>query len=393
MHGEDGGAWLHDPGVWKDATETQIKYRDAVIEHRTMRVASRALGVAVSAISEALKRARANAARYGHAPGHFNDGTAPGYRMGKVTIQRGPAGVERVWERQHPDDVALRAAVEAMARSMADDVPRAAPVAPPAAILALLANLYTLTDYHLGMQAWAREGGAHWDITTAKSTMIAALEHMVANAPAAGLAILNIQGDFLHTDGPTPVTPEHAHVLDAAGRYAEMVDAAIEVLRRAVDLLLMFHGEVRIIFAEGNHDPRGAMFLRKMFAALYEREPRVTVNDSELPFYVERFGKVMIGVHHGHKVKNEQLPLLFASQFSEVWGQTTKRYAHCGHRHHRDAKEYSGMIVEQHPTLAARDAYAARGGWIAERAAICITYHREFGEVARATVTPEMLAA
>ncbi len=35
-----------------------------------------------SVVSEALKCARERAAAKGHAPGHFNDGTAPGYRMG-----------------------------------------------------------------------------------------------------------------------------------------------------------------------------------------------------------------------------------------------------------------------------------------------------------------------
>jgi hypothetical protein len=99
----------------------------------------------------------------------------------------------------------------------------------------------------------------------------------------------------------------------------------------------------------------------------------------------------MLGFHHGHKVKNESLPMLFAAQFPAMWGATTKRYAHCGHRHHADEKEYSGMTVVQHPTLSARDAYAARGGWIADRATQCITYHERFGIVARTIVTPEML--
>ena len=101
----------------------------------------------------------------------------------------------------------------------------------------------------------------------------------------------------------------------------------------------------------------------------------------------------MLGVHHGHKVKNEQLPLLFAAQFPEAWGRTKRREIHCGHRHHRDEKEYNGVTVIQHPTLAARDAYAARGGWIADRAAQAITYHRKWGQVGRVTVCPEMLEA
>jgi hypothetical protein len=85
--------------------------------------------------------------------------------------------------------------------------------------------------------------------------------------------------------------------------------------------------------------------------------------------------------------------MLFAAQFPKVWGATQKRYAHCGHRHHTEEKEHSGISVFQHPTLAARDAYAARGGWIAERQVTAITYHDKFGQHSRVTICPEMLEA
>jgi hypothetical protein len=101
----------------------------------------------------------------------------------------------------------------------------------------------------------------------------------------------------------------------------------------------------------------------------------------------------MLAFHHGHKKKNDQLPILFASQYPGIWGATTKRYAHTGHRHHGEAKEHSGMTVTQHPTLAARDAYAARGGWISERQASAITYHSHYGRVGEVVVCPEMLEA
>ena len=71
---------------------------------------------------------------------------------------------------------------------------------------------------------------------------------------------------------------------------------------------------------------------------------------------------------------------------------TSKRYAHCGHWHHVEEKEHSGMSIIQHATIAARDAYAARGGWIAERKMKAITYHQQYGETSTVTVTPEMLA-
>jgi hypothetical protein len=143
--------------------------------------------------------------------------------------------------------------------------------------------------------------------------------------------------------------------------------------------------------AEGNHDITSSIWLRVMFKALYEDEPRVQVIDSDMPYYHYQHGHTMLAFHHGHLSKNESLPLLFASQFPDVWGATTKRYCHTGHRHHAHEKEHSGMKVIQHPTLSARDAYASRGGWISEREMTAITYHKKYGQVSRTTITPEML--
>lgn len=69
----------------------------------------------------------------------------------------------------------------------------------------------------------------------------------------------------------------------------------------------------------------------------------------------------------------------------------TKPGAHLGHLHHVDVKENNLMIVEQHRTLAPADAYAARGGWLTGRDAKVITYHKQFGEVGRITISPDML--
>lgn len=165
---------------------------------------------------------------------------------------------------------------------------------------------------------------------------------------------------------------------------------AIRILRRIVDQALLKHDKV--LLAEGNDDISSSTWLRRMFKALYENEPRVEVLDSELPYYAYQHGNTMLSFHHGHLKKNDQLPLLFAAQFSKMWGDTTKRYAHCGHRHHVEEKEHTGMTVTQHSTLAAKDAYAARGGWSSERQVRALTYHNRFGLVGMNVITPEMLA-
>lgn len=361
---------------------------EALQQYGTETEAAKALGLPRSTFQARVR----TAASRGVAPGHFEHGVAPGYAMGKVTVQRGPTGaVERTWERQSPDREAMRAAMLDVIDGLKDELTPAPPIDAPGLVNADLCNLYTFTDYHLGMYAWHSEAGADWDLAIAERILLGAMRAMVAQSPAAHAAVINIQGDFLHTDGKLPITPAHKHVLDADSRYPKIRRSAIRLIRELVRMSLERHQDVHLIVAEGNHDEEGSGWLSDLFAVHYEDEPRLTVNDSDLPFYVFEWGEAMLGVHHGHKVKNEQLPLLFAAQFPEVWGRTKRREIHCGHRHHRDEKEYNGVTVVQHPTLAARDAYAARGGWIADRAAQAITYHKRFGQVGRVMVCPEMI--
>lgn len=79
------------------------------------------------------------------------------------------------------------------------------------------------------------------------------------------------------------------------------------------------------------------------------------------------------------------------SRFRRDYGETSYAYAHVGHLHHHKIIESNCMVVEQHRTLAAKDAYAARGGWFSGCSANVITYHKQYGEVSRQSISPEML--
>jgi hypothetical protein len=313
---------------------------------------------------------------------------------GRSTLKNLQTGEDvMVWEKESLDKQAERECQLAAFEALAAKLPRLPPSKAPATANRQLATLYTLTDAHVGALCWHKEGGADWDLEIAEKTLVGCFEAMVRSAPDSELGIVNQLGDFLHWDGLQAVTPTSGHLLDADGRFEKLVEVAIRILRRVIGLALAKHSRVHVILAEGNHDLASSVWLRKMFAALYEDEPRVTVDDSALPYYVLQHGKTMLAFHHGHLKKNDGLPLLFAAQFPKMWGDTVKRYCHVGHRHHYEGKMHSGMTVTQHSTLAARDAYAARGGWINEREARAITYHAEFGQVAENIVSPEMLAA
>lgn len=282
---------------------------------------------------------------------------------------------------------AIRAAVEALA----EDVVRVAPSEEPKVTEASLCNLYTLTDCHVGMRSWPPETGQKWDLAIAERVLIGAFSYAIKASPNAESCVVNQLGDFIHFDSLLPLTPTDAHVLDSDGRYGKVIRVATRILRFVIDLALQKHKRVVVLMAEGNHDMASSVWLRHLFSLLYENEPRVDVIDSELPYYVHQHGETMLAFHHGHLSTKDKLPLLFAAQFPKVWGETKKRYCHVGHMHHLDEKEHPGMTVIQHPTIAARDSYASRRGYYAEREIFTVTYHSKYGQVARTNVVPEMI--
>lgn len=376
------------------ATVRQLEILEAVAKHGSHRKAAKALGVNPRTLDKSMAALRFKAAQQGHSPAHDMTKLAPaGFNVKGVSSYYGQDGeLKGQWVKTSADQAARDAAVKEAFEVMAQELPRLTPVSKPTDCAAALCNVYTFTDSHVGAMCWAEETGADWNLELAEATLMGCFERMIQGSPKARTGILAQLGDFLHQDGISPVTPTSGHILDADGRFSQVVAVAVKILRRAVDMLLKRHELVVVLLAEGNHDISSSIWLRVMFKALYEHEPRVMVIDSPLPYYVWQHGQTMLAWHHGHLKKNDQLPLLFASAFAREWGSTTKRYAHCGHRHHVEEKEHSGMTVVQHPTLAARDAYAARGGWFAERQVRAISYHSSFGEVGRMTVTPEMLA-
>lgn len=382
-----------DENLYQYATPRQKEVLEAIDRLGSARAASIELGINIGGASDAYIAVKRKAARFGYAPDHdFTRPVPEGYvAKGVSTYYNAEGKPAGQWVKASLSHQALVEAMKEAIDGFKDEILPSSPIAAPASSEEHLCNLYTFTDYHLGMLAWHKEGGSDWSIAIAEKTILAALAQMIDQSPKAHTAVLNIQGDFLHTDGKTPVTPASKHVLDADSRFPKIRRSAIRIIRSLVAISLSRHQEVRLIIAEGNHDEESAGWLSDLFAVHYEEDPRVTVNDSVLPFYVLEWGSTMLGIHHGHKVKNESLPLLFAAQFPQEWGRTTRREIHCGHRHHRDEKEYNGVTVVQHPTLAARDAYAARGGWIADRAAWAITYHKKYGAVGRVMITTEML--
>jgi hypothetical protein len=331
-------------------------------------------------------------ARQGVAPEHdMTHSVAPGFQVKGVSTQYDRDGnISSQWVKTTRDHAAQELIFEAAVDALKSELPRYQPIAAPRNFADELMVGYPIGDPHIGMRAWAEECGDDWDLGIAERVHLRAMDSLVDSVPASKIGLVCNLGDALHYDSMEAKTPRSGHFLDADGRYAKMVGVAIKVMRRCIDRALTKHEIVIFKCVPGNHDETGALWLARAVAIAYENEPRVIVDTSPSVFLYHRFGKVLIGMHHGHTAKPAVLPSIMATDRPRDWGDTEFRYWWMGHIHHESKKEFNGCSVESFNTLASKDAYATNGGWRARESMQAIVYHEEFGEVARNRVAASM---
>ena len=296
------------------------------------------------------------------------------------------------WYKTDRDKQAQFEAMKQAVQALSDEIPAIPAIRKPKVPANDLLNLHVLTDAHIGMLAWGEETGEDWDTELAEELLLNYFAAAIEKAPQAHRGVLAQMGDFLHYDGIDAVTPASGHQLDTDTRFAKLVRTGIRITRQLIEMMLSRYVSVEVIMAEGNHDPVSEIWLREQFADRYRNQPRLFIDQSPKPFYCIEHGDTSLFFHHGHLKKIEQIDRALAAEFRELFGRTKHSYAHLGHLHHYAGKETELMTVEQHNTLAARDAYASRHMYKATRRAKVITYHATHGYVGELAITPEMLA-
>jgi hypothetical protein len=247
-------------------------------------------------------------------------------------------------------------------------------------------------DPHFGLYAWADEAGENFSLEEAERRTKAAVERLIARtAPAKRALFINL-GDFFHADDESAATPASGNRLDVDTRHSKVMQVGIRTMVHCVERLLKKHEHVTVWNVRGNHDPQSSIMLAQCLKAWFRDEPRVEIPVNPSLFSYYRFGDVLIGSHHGHGPKPNELISLMAVDRPKDWGETEFRYWYVGHFHHkwRD-KEHPGGIVEIFNTLAANDAWHAGKGYRAAKNMQSILHHRNHGEVERHTCSLSMI--
>lgn len=376
---------LIDEGLKQFATETQSKYIDAANQYGSHRKAAVALNVNPSSVDRAIVAVKRKAAIQGYSPQHDMTKTVPEPLIvrGVSTCYNSDGQVTQQWVKTRLDDDMREAMVREVIATMSSEVRPFQLITPPKRTIDELLNVIPIGDPHHGLYAWALESGDDFDNDIARQLTLGAVDRLMASAPDAETCIILPLGDVFHANDQSNVTPGHKHQLDVDSRFVKVLGIGIETYRHAVIRALQKHSRVIVRFVPGNHDPQAIWALAFTIQAFFADNPRVTVDLSPSKFWFYKFGKVLLGATHGDTVKHEGLPGVMACDRAEDWGQTKHRYWYTGHVHNQTVKEFPGVICESFRTLAAKDAYAAGHGYRAGRDMVCITHHKEYGEVER----------
>ena len=151
-----------------------------------------------------------------------------------------------------------------------------------------------------------------------------------------------------------------------AGTQLDDVDmeTAIKDARAFFDVLItecVRHSKlVTVEHAEGNHSGS----IEYMFLLYLEAKyPDIQVHAHNKYRQAFMLDNVAIMITHGQYGKRKDLPMLFATEFSDIWSKATTREIITGHFHTQQTNDYQGVIHRQLGTIKPNDSYEIENGW------------------------------
>lgn len=255
-------------------------------------------------------------------------------------------------------------------------------------------NMFVWGDPHIGLLSHARETGENFDLKIACADLRRSADMLIQRVPPARTATFVEVGDLWHAQDDLQRTPRGQNKLDVDGRRAKILDEGMATVVYMVRALLATHEQVNVVLVPGNHDPDMAIITRALLSAVFANEPRITILDNADPWIYMPWGQNLFLFNHGDKkAKPQELGEIMLSDRPEDAGRCRNRYALTGHVHHKNRAEFRWGWWESFNSLCAQDFWHRGEGYRSKRLVEAITYHREYGEQQRRTLSLAELRA
>jgi hypothetical protein len=239
-------------------------------------------------------------------------------------------------------------------------------------------------DVHIGKLCDAFETGETYNNQIAVQRVLEGVQGILDKSKGFNIdKILFIGGnDILHIDTPrrttTAGTPQdtdgmwYSNFLIAKQLYVEILERLLSV------------ADVHFTFNPSNHDYVHGFFLADVIRTWFKECKQITFDCSISHRKAFRYGLNLVGTTHGDGAKNQDLPLLMATEFPIDWSLTKHRYVYTHHVHHKFSKDYIGVTVESLRSPSGADSWHhVKGYQHAPKAIEGFLHHKINGQVAR----------
>ena len=185
-------------------------------------------------------------------------------------------------------------------------------------------------------------------------------------------------GDILDADNHQSTT--------ASGTQLDTIDLnqawddAFDFFDLIIDKALDCAEEVEVLYVPGNHDYTSGQTLFKPLNRLYRDEDRLTINDEQESFKATLLGSNLIGATHGIKRNKKDYPMIFATQFSQLWGAegVHTREVCTGHLHFEHTVDMNGLMIRQMPTRNEENQWSRDNGLMGSHKRFMLIEYSEY---------------
>ena len=347
-----------------------------------------AIGINKWGARDVVKGIKRKAAIQGYSPDHDMVHDVPDgfFVRGVSTLYNSDGVPTNQWVKSASDkERQLEIALEAFKAGLLDEIDGLhKPVkAPEATKNEDRLSAYLIGDHHLNALCWSPEtGGDDWDTNIAQDVLIKAVDKLVSAAGDAEVGALINLGDFLHANSGDNKTAKGTPV-DVDGRLGRVIRVVGNLFKVLITRMLETHKEVWLINVRGNHDPDASLWLNEMMRLYFASEPRVKVFDNFSKWIHFEWGKTLVVMHHGDRVKTQALYEAVTRDYAEEWGRSKYRYLYHGHIHHRTVTELGGLHLESFGVLCPPDSFHSASGYGSARSMSCVILDKNYGEHSR----------
>ena len=239
-------------------------------------------------------------------------------------------------------------------------------------------------DIHIGKLCDAFETGEDYNSQIAVQRVLEGVQGILDKSAGFHIdKILFVGGnDILHIDTPRRTTTSGTPQDTDGMWYRNFLTAKqlyVEILEKLIAL-----ADVHFVFNPSNHDYTHGFFLADVIRTHFRKATNITFDCSLQHRKAYRYGENLIGTTHGDGAKQQDLPLLLATEFPQDWSLTKHRYVYMHHVHHKLSKDYQGVTVESLRSPSGTDSWHHRNGYQhAPKAIEGFLHHKKHGQIAR----------